>query len=105
MADVRHLAMEDTDAIINAFYDNLYVEKGHEKPLLDDMTTEEKNAFARKEAEINKEPEAKELNHIVEKQTEIIAAAATATTANGEAVNGNGHTSIDGLNGDTVATT
>ncbi|KAL9104403.1 MAG: hypothetical protein Q9163_000661 [Psora crenata] len=28
MADVRHLAIEDTDAIINAFYENLYAEKG-----------------------------------------------------------------------------
>ena len=94
MADVRHLAIEDTDNIINAFYDNLYVEKGHEKPLLDDLSTAEKNAFAKKEAELNTEAEAKQLNAIVEKQTEILA-------TNGV----DGHKDLDGLNGDVAATT
>lgn len=73
MADVRHLAIEDTDAIINAFYENLYSENGGEKPLLEDMTPQEQQKFAQKEAELNKEPESQQLNHVVEQQSGVLA--------------------------------
>lgn len=39
MADVRRLAIEETDAIIRAFYDNLNM--AAEKPLLADMSMAE----------------------------------------------------------------
>ena len=73
MADVRHLAIEDTDAIINAFYENLYSESNSEKPLLDDMTAEEKRNFAQKEAELRQEPDANHLDQIVDQQTKVLA--------------------------------
>ena len=68
------MAIEDTDAIINNFYENLYSEKGEEKPLLEDMSTEEHTAFAKKEAELNKEPESQHLELIVDQQTNALAA-------------------------------
>ena len=67
------MAIEDTDAIINAFYENLYTEQGGEKPLLENMTAEEKAEFARKEAELKKEPESQHLDHVVDQQTNILA--------------------------------
>lgn len=94
MADVRHLAIEDTDAIINAFYENLYSEQSGEKPLLDDMTTEEKIQFAQKEAELSQEPESQHLDHIVDQQTNALAKHDV-----------NGHEGVDVLNGDTAAAT
>ena len=94
MADVRHLTIEDTDTIINSFYENLYTKKGHEKPLLDDLTTEEKNAFAKKEAELNQEPESQQLDDVVEKQTSILA-------ANGA----DGPKSLSSLEGSAIAAT
>jgi len=94
MADVRHLAIEDTDAIINAFYENLYTEDGGAKPLLEDMTAAEKQKFAQKEAELNREPEAQQLDRVVEKQTDVLA-------ANGV----DGHKGVAGMNGETTAAT
>lgn len=73
MADVRKLAIEDTDIIINTFYENLYVESHEAKPLLDDMTPEERRKFAQKEAELSKEPESQHLDQVVDKQTDILA--------------------------------
>lgn len=94
MADVRHLAIEDTDAIINAFYENLYSESNEEKPLLDDMTAEEKAKFAQKEAELNQEPESQQLDQIVDQQTNVLARQDV-----------NGHEGINMLNGETAAAT
>ena len=89
----RHLAIEDTDAIINAFYENLYAEQGVEKPLLGDMSAEEKAAFAKKEAELAKEPEARHLDQVVDQQTNVLA------TAKGEEV----HEGVNMMNGETAA--
>ena len=94
MADVRHLAIEDTDAIINAFYENLYSENKDEKPLLDDMTAEEKKKFAQKEAELSQEPEANHLDQIVDQQTNVLARPDV-----------NGHEGVNALNGDTAVAT
>ena len=93
MADVRHLTIEDTDTIINTFYENLYSEGKAEKPLLDGMTAHEEAEYAKKTAELNTEPEARALDGVVEKQTDILA-------TNGV----DGHADLKGLNGD-VATT
>ncbi|KAG8531763.1 uncharacterized protein KY384_003399 [Bacidia gigantensis] len=91
MADLRSLAIEDTDAIITAFYENLNAEEGKEKPLLDDLTSAEQEELAQKEAETHAEPEAKKLDELVHAQTNIIAE---------KSMNGiNGHDLVDGLNG------
>lgn len=92
MADVRHLAIEDTDAIINAFYENLYSEHNNEKPLLDDMTVDEKIQFAQKEAELSEEPESQRLDQIVDQQTNVLAKNDV-----------NGHEGVNVLNGETAA--
>ncbi|KAL8803533.1 MAG: hypothetical protein Q9182_003134 [Xanthomendoza sp. 2 TL-2023] len=67
MADVRKLAMEDTDIIINQFYRNL--RSNDEQPLLDDLTVEEKEAFAKKEKELNGEPEMQKLEKLASAHT------------------------------------
>lgn len=92
MADVRHLAIEDTDAIINAFYENLYSEQNGEKPLLDDMTADEKTQFAKKEAELREEPESQHLDQIVDQQTSVLAKHDV-----------NGREGVNVLNGETAA--
>ena len=111
MADVRHLAIEDTDAIINNFYENLYTEGGKEKPLLDDLTTGEEDKLATKEAELGSEPEKKVLDRVVDEQTEVLAATTLNGTGEGqglgsEGVNGgkenglsNGYEVVEALNG------
>lgn len=72
MADVRHLAIEDIDSIINEFEQNLGREAGGERPLLKGMTEEEKVQFQVKEREMAAEPEARELDHVVEEQTKVL---------------------------------
>ena len=67
MADIRKLAIEDTDVIINQFYHNLSSEQ--EKPLLADLTLEEKKAFAEKEMEIDAEPEKQKLDCLADAHT------------------------------------
>lgn len=67
MADIRKLALEDTDIIINQFYHNLSSEQ--EKPLLTDLTPAEKEALAKKETELNDQPEMKSINDLAEAQT------------------------------------
>lgn len=66
MADVRRLAIEDTDTIINAYYSNL--KSNQEKPLLKDLTAEEQRQFAEKERELNQESEKRKLDEIVNAQ-------------------------------------
>lgn len=68
LADVRKLAIEDTDSIINAFYANL---NGESVPLLEGMTEKEKQVFAEKEAELAAEPEKRKLDATVDAQTEV----------------------------------
>ncbi|KAI4152601.1 MAG: hypothetical protein L6R39_001779 [Caloplaca ligustica] len=67
MADVRKLAIEDTDVIINQFYHNLNSET--EKPLLADLTLEEKKAFAEKEKELKGEPEMQKVDSLADAHT------------------------------------
>jgi homocitrate synthase len=49
LADVRKIAIDDTDSIIRNFHANLHSEKP--KPLLDNLTEEEKKKFAKAEAD------------------------------------------------------
>ena len=92
ISEQKHLAIEDTDAIINAFYENLYSE-GSDKPLLDDMSIEEKKAFAKKEAELINEPELQQLDKVVDQQTNMLA------HTNGEQV----HEGVAMMNGESAA--
>ncbi len=94
MADVRHLTIDDTDTIINSFYNNLYSGEKTERPLLNDLTADETAEYAEKTAELGKEPESRALDGVVEKQTDILATDGV-----------DGHASLKGLNGDVVATT
>lgn len=52
LADVRKLSIEDTDIIINNFFEGLKERDGTERELLGGMTNEEKKEFARKEVEL-----------------------------------------------------
>ena len=69
MADVRKLAIEDTDSIIKTFHSNLNSTTG--KPLIPDLTPEEKKKFAKAEAELNGEPEKRSLDAAVDEQANV----------------------------------
>ncbi|KAL8967368.1 MAG: hypothetical protein Q9183_002956 [Haloplaca sp. 2 TL-2023] len=96
MADVRKLAIEDTDVIINQFYHNLNAEK--EQPLLADLTIEEKKAFEKKELELNGEPSMQRLDDLAEAHTNGVVTDHASRTLDGlegsqlDQVNGNGTT-------------
>lgn len=57
------------------------------------MSTEEKAAFAKKEAELSKEPESQHLDQVVDQQTNLLA------KTNGEQV----HEGVTMMNGETAA--
>lgn len=67
MADVRKLAIDDTDSIIRAFHNNLIA--GEAKPLLEGMTAEEQELFEQKEQELQAEPEKRKLDAVADAQT------------------------------------
>ncbi|KAL8938481.1 MAG: hypothetical protein Q9216_003871 [Gyalolechia sp. 2 TL-2023] len=84
MADIRKLALEDTDIIINQFYHNLNSEQ--EKPLLADLTLAEKKAFAKKETELRDEPEMQKVDNLADAHTNgIVTDHADAVQTNGGA--------------------
>lgn len=58
------------------------------------MTPAEKAEFARKEAELSKEPELQHLDQVVDQQTSVLA-------TNGV----DGHEAINGINGETASAT
>ncbi|MCJ1440585.1 MAG: Saccharopine dehydrogenase [Stictis urceolatum] len=60
MADIRPLAVDDADSIIRSYYKN--IKTGADKPLLVDLSAEEQAALEKKEAELKKEPEKRELD-------------------------------------------
>ncbi|KAA6415212.1 MAG: homocitrate synthase [Lasallia pustulata] len=64
MADVRPIAVDDADSIIRAFHRNIKL--GVDKPLLENLTPEEKAIFEKKEREINGVPEKRALDEQVE---------------------------------------
>ena len=68
MADVRPLAIDDADSIIRTFHLNLT--QGEEKPLLPDMTSEERAKFAKAERELAAEPEKRALDETVAEEAE-----------------------------------
>ncbi|MCJ1347931.1 Saccharopine dehydrogenase, partial [Peltigera leucophlebia] len=55
LADIRPIAIDDADSIIRTFHQNLYLKE--EKPLLHNMTAEEKIKFEKAQRELNEEKE------------------------------------------------
>jgi len=63
LADVRPIAIDDADSIIRTFHLNL--KEGQDRPLLPNMTTEEKVKFHAKEQELTASKEGRELEDAV----------------------------------------
>jgi len=76
MADVRSLAIDDADSIIRNFHFNLKAKE--EKPLLE-LSSEEKEKFARAEKELRKEGEKREIEEVADAQAEVPVAKKTRT--------------------------
>ena len=53
LADLRKLSMEDTDLVINNYYDNVVARNGSDKPLLNGITAEEQEVVNQKAAELS----------------------------------------------------
>lgn len=64
MADVKKITLDDTDAIIRTFYHNLHNQD--EKPLLPNLTSEEKAKFDQAQKELNTVKEKRQLDADVE---------------------------------------
>ncbi|KAK5139400.1 Saccharopine dehydrogenase, partial [Oleoguttula sp. CCFEE 6159] len=77
LADVRPIAIDDADSIIRTFHFNLQAKV--EKPLLPNMTEEEKVKFEKAERELAGEKEKRELDEIVDEQADVPKAKKTKT--------------------------
>ncbi|OCL02389.1 homocitrate synthase [Glonium stellatum] len=77
LADVRKIAIDDTDSIIRAFHFNLHNDE--ERPLLEGLTAEEKKKFVQAEAKLTAEPEKRELDAAVDAEAEVPTAKKTRT--------------------------
>jgi homocitrate synthase len=69
IADIRKIALDDTDSIIRTYHNNLHAKE--EVPLLPGMTEEEKKKFAQAEAELNGVSEKRELDATADAQAEV----------------------------------
>ena len=69
LADVRNFAIDDADSIIRTFHLNLH--SNEEKPLLPNMTAEEKAKFVQAEKELNGEKEKRALEQTVDEQADV----------------------------------
>lgn len=78
MADVRPLAIDDADSIIRSFHFNLHNDV--EKPLLPNLTEQEKQKFEKAQKEIAAEPEKRELDETVDKEADVPRAKKTKTS-------------------------
>lgn len=67
LADVRPLAIDDADSIIRNFHFNLHAEK--EKPLIE-LSGEEKKLFLKKEQELSKEGEKREIDQTADAEAD-----------------------------------
>ena len=67
MADIRQLAVDDVDSVIRAFHRQV---QGHDVPLLQGLTADEKEKFAEKEKEIEKVPEKRAIDETVDAEIE-----------------------------------
>jgi hypothetical protein len=69
LADVRKIAIDDTDSIIRAFPFNVHNDE--ERPHLEGLTAEEKNKFVQVEAKLVAEPERRGLDAAVDAEAEV----------------------------------
>lgn len=69
LGDVRKLAMEDTDGIINAFYKNLSSQV--EQPLLEGLTEKEEKEFVKKEQELASVPEKRKIDEVADAEAKV----------------------------------
>lgn len=67
MADIRQLAVDDVDSVIRAFHRQV---QGHDVPLLQGLTANEKKLLEEKEKEMRQEPEKRALDETVEAEVE-----------------------------------
>jgi homocitrate synthase len=79
IADVRKIALDDTDSIIRTYHHNLHSEE--EKPLLPGMTAEEEQKFLEAEKELNGLKEKRQLDAAADAEAEIPEAKKTKTVA------------------------
>jgi len=77
IADVRKIALDDTDSIIRTYHHNLHNEQ--EKPLLPGMTAEEEKAFLEKEKELNGVKEKRDLDATADAEAEVPSSKKTRT--------------------------
>ena len=67
MADIRQLAVDDVDSVIRAFHRQV---QGHDVPLLQGLTADEKKRLEEKEKEMRQEPGKRALDETVDAQIE-----------------------------------
>ncbi|KAF1938199.1 homocitrate synthase [Clathrospora elynae] len=77
IADIRKIALDDTDSIIRTYHQNLHAKE--EVPLLPGMTEEEKKKFAEAEKELSGEKEKRQIEAAADAQAEVPAAKKTKT--------------------------
>lgn len=77
LADVRKIAIDDTDSIIRAFHFNVHNDE--ERPYLESLIAEEKKKFVQAEAGLVAEPEKRGLNAAVDAEAEVPIAKKTRT--------------------------
>ncbi|KAL1605568.1 homocitrate synthase lys21 [Nothophoma quercina] len=75
IADIRKIALDDTDSIIRTYHHNLHAKE--EQPLLPGMTDEEAKKFAEAEKELSGVPEKRALDATADAQAEVPAAKKT----------------------------
>ncbi|KAF2188219.1 homocitrate synthase [Zopfia rhizophila CBS 207.26] len=79
LADVRKIAIDDTDSIIRAFHFNLHNDE--ERPLLEGLTVEEQKKFLAAERELNGEKEKRRLDATADAEAEVPVSKKTRTEA------------------------
>lgn len=72
MADIKKITLDETDAIMRAYYHNLHNEE--EKPLLPGLTVEEQKKLAQKEQELTGVKEKRQLDAQADAEVEVPAA-------------------------------
>jgi homocitrate synthase len=78
IADIRKIALDDTDSIIRTYHHNLHATE--EMPLLPGMTEEEKKKFVEAEKAVNAEPEKRQLDATADAEAEVPASKKTRTS-------------------------
>jgi homocitrate synthase len=78
LADVRKIAIDDTDSIIRNYHSNLHNKES--KPLLEGLSVEEEKKFERVEKSLDGEKEKRQLGAQADQEAEVPVAKKTRTT-------------------------